>query len=245
MKILLTGGDGMLGTILRKYWKGIHEVINLDKVSGNDLLNCDLNYDVDVVLHLAASSGVRKSLENPKEYFDNNVVASDRLFKAFPNTRILFASSSTAKEPERNPYAMSKYTVEQIAPAHSLGLRFTTIIGAEGRDYMFVPKLLRNDVTFINVDHKRDFIHVSDVCRAITMLLDHEMTGVIDVGTGISRPLSDYIEARGLENIEHRYGDKHERKDNIADITQLTSIGWKPQIDALEYVRQEKSLDKQ
>ena len=32
----------MLGTILRKYWKGIHEVINLDKVSGNDLLNCDL-----------------------------------------------------------------------------------------------------------------------------------------------------------------------------------------------------------
>ena len=41
MKILLTGGDGMLGTILRKYWKGIHEVINLDKVRGNDLLNCD------------------------------------------------------------------------------------------------------------------------------------------------------------------------------------------------------------
>ena len=38
---------------------------------------------------------------------------------------------------------------------------------------------------------------------------------------------------------------KHERKDNIADITQLSSIGWKPQIDALEYVRQEKSLDKQ
>ena len=40
------------------------------------------------------------------------------------------------------------------------------------------------------------------------MLLDHEMTGVIDVGTGISRPLSDYIKARGLENIEHRYGDE-------------------------------------
>ena len=245
MKILLTGGDGMLGTVLQKYWKGMHEIINLDKRSGNDLLNCDLNYDVDVVLHLAASSGVRQSLKTPIEYFDNNVVASNRLFKAFPNTRILFASSSTAKEPERNPYAMSKYTVERIAPAHSLGLRFTTIIGGDGRDYMFIPKLLNNEVTFINIDHKRDFIHVADVCRAITMLLDHEMTGVIDVGTGISRPLSDYIEARGLENIEHRYGDKHERKDNIADITQLTSIGWKPQIDALEYVRQEKSLDKQ
>ena len=149
----------------------------------------------------------------------------NRLFKAFPNTRILFASSSTAKEPERNPYAMSKYTVERIAPAHSLGLRFTTIIGGDGRDYMFIPKLLNNEVTFINIDHKRDFIHVADVCRAITMLLDHSMTGVIDVGTGITRPLSDYTEAVGLENVEHLEGDEHERKDNCADITPITIDG--------------------
>ena len=83
---------------------------------------------------------------------------------------------------------MSKYTVERIAPAHSLGLRFTTIIGGDGRDYMFIPKLLNNEVTFIQYRRKRDFIHVADVCRAITMLLDRPMTGVIDVGTGITRP---------------------------------------------------------
>ena len=65
MKILLTGGDGMLGTVLRKYWKGMHEIINLDKRSRNDLLNCDLNYDVDVVPHLAASSG-RKVSKTPQ-----------------------------------------------------------------------------------------------------------------------------------------------------------------------------------
>ena len=45
------------------------------------------------------------------------------------------------------------------------------------------------------------------------------MTGVIDVGTGITRPLSDYTEAVRLENVEHREGDEHERKDNCADIT--------------------------
>jgi len=244
MKILLTGSDGMIGSTLKKYWAGLHEVIGLDIKSGNDLLTCNLDYDVDIIVHLAAMSGVRKSLANPQEYFDNNVVASNRLFKAFPNTRILYASSSTAKEPQRNPYAMSKYVVERLAPEHCLGLRFTTVIGGEGRDYMFIPKLLNNEVTFINVDHKRDFIHISDVCRAVTQLLSNELTGVIDVGTGISRPLSDYCKAVGLEKYEERLGDEHERKDNIADITQLKSIGWKPEIDALSFVSQEKTLDK-
>jgi len=244
MKILLTGSDGMIGSTLKKFWAGVHEVISLDIKSGNDLLNCNLDYDVDVIVHLAAMSGVRKSLANPQGYFDNNVVASNRLFKAFPNTRILYASSSTAKEPQRNPYAMSKYVVERLAPQQCLGLRFTTVIGGEGRDYMFIPKLLNNEVTFINVDHKRDFIHISDVCRAVTQLLTNDLTGVIDVGTGISRPLSDYCKAVGLEKYEERFGDEHERKDNIADITQLTSIGWKPEIDALSFVSQEKTLDK-
>ena len=244
MRILLTGSDGMIGSVLKKYWGGMHTVIPIDIKSGNDLLDCELNYQVDAVVHLAAMSGVRKSLEVPQEYFDNNVVASNRLFKAFPNARILYASSSTAKEPQRNPYAMSKYVVERIAPEDSLGMRFTTVIGGAGRDYMFVPKLLNNEVTFINVDHKRDFIHISDVCRAVTQLLESDLTGVIDVGTGTSRPLSDYCKAVGLENYEERNGDEHERKDNVADISHLSSIGWKSKIDALEFVSQEKALDK-
>ena len=39
----------------------------------------------------------------------------------------MYASSSTSKEPERNPYALTKKTVEELAPRNSLGLRFCTI----------------------------------------------------------------------------------------------------------------------
>ena len=78
MRILLTGSDGMIGSVLKKYWAGMHTVIPIDIKSGNDLLDCELNYQVDAVVHLAAMSGVRKSLEVPQEYFDNNVVASPK-----------------------------------------------------------------------------------------------------------------------------------------------------------------------
>ena len=109
MKILLTGSEGFIGQNLQTFLKDKHQLICIDKKTGNDLLTCDLNYEVDIVIHLAGLSGVRDSLDSPVDYWINNVVASHRLFKQFKNTRILYASSSTAREPWRNPYAMSKF----------------------------------------------------------------------------------------------------------------------------------------
>jgi len=39
-------------------------------------------------------------------------------------------------------------------------------------------------------------------------------------------------------------GGEGERKDNKADINQLTAIGMKPRIDVIDYLCQEKELDK-
>ena len=78
MKILLTGSEGFIGQHLKSFLKYKHQLICLDKKTGNDLLNCDLDYDVDLVIHLAGLSGVRQSLDNPIGYWDNNVVASYR-----------------------------------------------------------------------------------------------------------------------------------------------------------------------
>ena len=115
MKILLTGSEGFIGQHLKSFLQDKHQLICLDKKTGNDLLNCDLDYDVDLVIHLAGLSGVRDSLDNPVDYWTNNVVATYRIFKQFKNgPKILYASSSTAYEPWRNPYAMSKHYMETI-----------------------------------------------------------------------------------------------------------------------------------
>ena len=240
MKILLTGSEGFIGQNLQTFLKDKHQLICIDKKTGNDLLTCDLNYEVDIVIHLAGLSGVRDSLDSPVDYWINNVVASHRLFKQFKNTRILYASSSTAREPWRNPYAMSKFYMEHIAPANTMGMRFTTVYGPGAREEMFIPKLLKKEVTYINSDHKRDFIHVSDILTAISILMTNKIKKrkVIDIGTGVSHSLIDILNHLNISVDEKRIGTMFERKDNQAQIGALVELGWKPEINLFNYLKE-------
>ena len=241
MDILLTGCDGFIGKHLNTYLSTKHKIIGLDVKSGNNLLVCNLNYNVDLVIHLAARSGIKDSLNNPTDYWKNNVIASKRLFDHFKNTKILYASSSTAYEPFRNPYALSKYAMEQIAPNNSLGMRFTTAYGPGARESMLIPRILRNDLEYINTNHSRDFIHVNDIVSAIDVLIDshintpYRYNGVIDVGTGITNTLTSIIDHFKL-NVKRLEGDEHERLDNKADINILNDLGWKPKYELITYI---------
>jgi len=252
MKILLTGHMGFIGSHLRDYLStervirdGVlefkHTVIGLDLKNQQDLLTCDLNYDVDVVIHLAGLAQVRESLKNPTAYWDVNVLASKRLFDAFPNTRIIYASSSSAYEPEKNPYAFSKFALDKIAPAHSLGLRFTTVWCEGGRDGMFMTKLLNNDISYIT-EHTRDFIHVDDVVSAIDLLMTKDITGVIDVGTGISNSLKTLVDLAGIKNYEFKSGNVYEKMDNRANIKELRDLGWEPKVNVIDYIKNKYHL---
>ena len=240
MKILLTGSEGFIGQNLQTFLKDKHQLICIDKKTGNDLLTCDLNYEVDIVIHLAGLSGVRDSLDSPVDYWINNVLASHRVLKEFKNTRILYASSSTAREPWRNPYAMSKFYMEHIAPANTMGMRFTTVYGPGAREEMFIPKLLKKEVTYINSDHKRDFIHVSDILTAISILMTNKIKKrkVIDIGTGVSHSLIDILNHLNISVDEKRIGTMFERKDNQAQIGALIELGWKPEINLFNYLKE-------
>ena len=237
MKILLTGSEGFIGQHLFKFLNEQgHKVICIDKESGNDLLSCDLKYSVDLVIHLAGLSGVRDSLERPTDYWEQNVIAGKRLFDYFKDTRIIYASSSTAHEPWKNPYAMSKYSLEQIAPENSIGCRFTTVYGPNARETMLIPRILRNDVPYINTNHSRDFIHVDDLVRAIDTLMKSNLTGVTDIGSGTTNNLVELIEYFGID-CERVVGEQTERLDNLADNTLLNKIGWSPKINLEEGIK--------
>lgn len=241
MNILLTGSEGFIGQHLQSFLKDKYNLICLDKKTGNDLITCDLDYDVDLVIHLAGLSGVRDSLDNPVEYWTNNVVATYRVFKQFKNgPKILYASSSTAREPWRNPYAMSKFYMETIAPHNALGMRFTTVYGPGAREQMLIPKILRDEVSYINVDHSRDFIHIEDVQTAISFLIVNKIKKrkVIDVGTGVSNKLIDILSHLNIDVKDKRMGTMFERKDNKAQIGVLSEMGWAPKTNLLDYLKE-------
>ena len=81
---------GFIGQNLYNHLKEKYKLINIDKISGYDLLTSDLHFQADLVIHLAGLSGVRDSMNNPTDYWKQNVIASQRLFDFFSDTRILY-----------------------------------------------------------------------------------------------------------------------------------------------------------
>ena len=243
MNILLTGSDGFIGSHLFHQLKEEHDVIGFDIKNGHDILNSELPKDIDLVIHLAGLSGVKDSLTRPTEYWKTNVIGTQRLFEHYENTRIIYASSSTAHEPWKNPYAMSKYSMEQLFHINSLGLRFTTAYGPGGREQMLIPKILRNDIQWINTNHKRDFIHVNDLIDAVHMLIsERHINGIIDIGSGTSHQITDLMKHFGID-FDGKIGGENERLDNKANIELLTKYNWKPHYNLYDYIEENRSVN--
>jgi len=242
MNILLTGHKGFIGNRLFTYLQEKdHTVIAVDKLTGHDIMSCDFPHNIETVIHLAGLSGVRDSLDRPTEYWKTNVIGSQRIFDFYKTKRVIYASSSTAYEPWQNPYAMSKYAMEQLEHPNSLGMRFTTVYGPGARETMLIPKILKNDIQYLNVNHTRDFIHVDDVISAIETVLHKDVRGVIDVGTCISNKLVDIADYFKID-YESKIADETERLDNTANTEILNSLGWYAKTNLYNYIEENKNV---
>ena len=224
MNWLITGGCGFIGTglvenLLRDRNNNIRIIDNLSVGSIEQLSQvCNVDTDVDlqisditdaalftklcddydVIVHLAAMSGVRESVEFPKIWFDNNVIGT---FNVFESARInnikkvVCASSSAAVgdvDPpihERlpmlpiSPYGASKSFMETFASAYhnsygidTVCLRFSNVYGPlSATKTSLVAKFIRyvmEGKTF-NIygsgEQTRDFIHLYDLIEAIKL----------------------------------------------------------------------------
>ena len=193
----------------------------------------------DVVVHLAGYANVRKSLENPDLYWNNNVLLTKQLFYLahVNNLKVIFASSSCAKKWWLSPYGTSKKAMELISPPRSLGLRFTTVYGPGSREDMLIGRIRDKKLKYVT-DHIRDFIHVDDICSAIIKNLDNDIiAGSIDVGTGIGTKVSDLAKLAGLD-LPVQDGDPCEALENVAEIRPLLSTGWKPKYNVQDYIKE-------
>jgi len=250
MKILITGHKGFIGRHLFESWKDEWHRMTYGIDLPNDIVDFnkdDIDYNdyeslsepgYDTIVHLAAWTDIRESLENPAKYYENNFTKSLPIFEYAWRTkcRLIYASSSAVDGPYwENPYATSKWMLEQIAPPNSVGLRLTTVYGSDSRDNMMYG-LLKNKQAKYVTNHKRDWIHVDDVCRAIMKLKNSQVTGPVPVGYGESIPVKKLAEAFGQGDLPVRTDTPGEAEDNVADISILRSLGWSPQINILDFV---------
>ena len=193
-----------------------HQFIKLDLNDSKNLYNLFEKHNFDFVLHLAAQTGVRYSVENPLLYIDNNVRAFCSLLeccKSFPVKNVFYSSSSSVyglnesypfkeTEPTDLPlsvYAASKKSDELLAHSYSClyklpttGLRFFTVYGPWTRTNMAVflfIKAIHNKTPinlFNNGEMYRDFTYVGDVAQAINCLMN------IPNGNSIDTPFEIY-----------------------------------------------------
>ena len=156
----------------------------------------------DVVIHLAAQAGVRYSIENPRSYLESNIIGTFEILeaaRAHPPRHLLLASTSSAygantempyRETDRADYQMSFYaatkkSTESMAHsyAHLWGIpttmfRFFTVYGPWGRPDMALFKFTKGVLEGAPIDvyndgeMYRDFTYVTDLVRAIRLLID-------------------------------------------------------------------------
>jgi UDP-glucose-4-epimerase GalE len=172
LAILVTGGAGYIGShAARALRRSGYEVVLYDNLStgfrrlakGFELVEGDITDEaklrpvlarVDAVMHFAAHAYVGESVENPRKYFRNNVVAALSLLNCAMDAgirRFVFSSTcavygipeqipiteQTLREPV-NPYGASKLFFENALEAYgrayglrSMRLRYFNAAGAD------------------------------------------------------------------------------------------------------------------
>jgi UDP-glucose 4-epimerase len=176
MNVIVTGSGGYIGgQIILQLKDAGHTVYGIDRhepprhllgVCNNFLLqdfasdvalSWIINKQPDAIIHCAGTSLVGPSMQEPADYYNNNVVKTLRLLdivrKSLPRTRFIFSSSAaTYGEPIINPcqevdpcepvspYGQSKLMVEQILASYNqaygldyVAFRYFNACGADSR----------------------------------------------------------------------------------------------------------------
>ena len=111
MDIILTGGDGLIGTYLKERLQkeGYKIIKSINIRSGfdiKDILSYKPKDKIDLFIHAAAHCKINESVSNPDKAFDSNILGTYEVFefcRANKIPRIIYFSSSRVLSPEKNP----------------------------------------------------------------------------------------------------------------------------------------------
>ena len=173
------------------------------------IANLFKHHKFDVVVHLAALAGVRKSLCEPLRYIENNIEGFANIIDASRISGVkhfVYASSSSVygcsnKLPfsetdyvsdQTSVYAVTKRADETIAEIYSKmygiacsGMRFFSVYGPWGRPDMAPYKFAESIVSGSRIEvynrgrNKRDFTYVDDVVECIFRIVGIHPKGAV------------------------------------------------------------------
>ena len=244
-----------------------------DMLALEDILSSAGALGVDAVIHCAWSTVPAVAQEHPQRTAEIDLPLMERLIhrlKADPNPPLLVFMSTGAvyglapgrpnrEEDETRPlgdYARGKLAAEALLQASGLPhciLRVSNIYSLPSTKHDrqgVISRLVWTAVeggTFQQwgAHSIKDYLHSADFARALMSVIEHRLTGVINVASGEATDLADLVSmveraVRKPLRIELRDGVAWDVTDNRLDIGLLQSkTGWKPGTTIEEGVRAE------
>lgn len=149
MKILITGSGGFIGTALMKAMKKTnHKILGIDKKYGISLVNSDIFFKTvfktlekpDLIIHLAAQTSTKKSLDTPNLDFSDNVIGTFNVYELarICGAKVIYVSSRKVvpnAKGSRAPYGLSKYIGELYLQEYGLDYGIKYLINRLGNVY--------------------------------------------------------------------------------------------------------------
>lgn len=226
------------------------------------------------VIHTAALTSVEESLEKPDLYNKMNATGTLRMLEASHKAGvkhfIYISSAAVYDEPKylpideehplkpKSPYGASKLAGEAyVLYPRNISLKTTILrlfnIYGQGQNPSYagvITKFLKSinekkpPTIFGDGEQTRDFIHVSDVAKAIEKALESETEGIYNIGDGkpisINNLAETMISIAGLDlKPEHAPPRRGEIKHSYANINKATlKLKWKPETGLEDGLRQ-------
>jgi dTDP-glucose 4,6-dehydratase len=221
----------------------------------------------DLIVHFAAETHVDRAIMSAGEFITTDVYGTFVLLEAArQNTRLKrfvqistdevygsVADGASLEHDElkpRNPYSASKAGADRLAYSYWATFQVPVVITRASNNYgpyQFPEKIIPLFITNAIDDrplplygdglNERDWLHVTDHCRAIDLLIDKGFPGeVYNVGGGnhvrnvdLTRRILQL--AGKPESLIQPVADRpgHDRRYSL-DTSKLRALGWRPQI---------------
>jgi nucleoside-diphosphate-sugar epimerase len=245
-RVLITGATGLLGRHVVATWpEELGELVAVGRPE-HDLLVPGMPRRVvedahpDVVVHLAWSAGglpgYRASDDNHR-WVETTIQLATWCHRF--GAKLLAVGTVVDESPGEDEYTRSKAALrrrlgQQIESGALCWLRPFYVFDPASRRPALVAEALsaiaeHRPIRLSFPEASHDFVHAEDVAGAIQTCLQHDLRGVVDVGSGRTRLVTELVERLGARWAGSTRPSRPVQHDGrVADIDILTNVGWAP-----------------